>query len=71
MFTILAIGVGISYFALGWASNTVSYVSAPYHHETNANQASTSPQLTEKNTSETSSQNLSPTTTTKITPSAA
>lgn len=27
MFTVLAIGVGVSYFALGWSSNTVSFVS--------------------------------------------
>jgi ATP-binding cassette subfamily B (MDR/TAP) protein 1 len=28
MFTILAVAVGVSYFALGWSSNTVSFVSA-------------------------------------------
>lgn len=27
MFTLLAVGVGFSYFALGWSSNTVSFVS--------------------------------------------
>jgi hypothetical protein len=27
MFVILAIGIGVSFFILGWASNTVSYVS--------------------------------------------
>jgi ATP-binding cassette, subfamily B (MDR/TAP), member 1 len=28
MFTALAAGVGVSYFILGWSSNTVSFVSA-------------------------------------------
>jgi hypothetical protein len=27
MFTVLAAGVGISYFVLGWSANTVSFVS--------------------------------------------
>lgn len=27
MYAVLAAGVGISYFALGWSANTVSFVS--------------------------------------------
>ncbi|ESZ94373.1 hypothetical protein SBOR_5237 [Sclerotinia borealis F-4128] len=34
MFTLLAIGVGISYYALGWSSNTVSFnITATYRQE--------------------------------------
>lgn len=34
MFTLLAIGVGISYYALGWSSNTVSFVSITFRRTT-------------------------------------
>jgi len=30
MFTVLAIGMGISYFALGWAATTTSFVSTKH-----------------------------------------
>lgn len=31
MFTLLAVSVGISYFVLGWSSNTISFVSVKRH----------------------------------------
>jgi len=31
MFTVLAIGVGVSHFTLGWSSNTVAFVRGNFH----------------------------------------
>lgn len=31
MFAILAAGVGVSHFMLGWASNTIAFVRAEFH----------------------------------------
>lgn len=73
MFTVLAIGVGVSYFILGWSANTVSYVSDVLHFLilSTADRYSTSPQPTGKNISRTYSTNRSLITTKKKTLSVA
>jgi prepilin signal peptidase PulO-like enzyme (type II secretory pathway) len=64
MFTVLAAGVGVSYFVLGWSSNTVSFVSVKlprkvYHTDGTRK----SLPLTARNIFKMSSPSLSPTTT--------
>jgi hypothetical protein len=69
MYTALAVGVGISYFALGWSANTVSFVCAIdlLISRIPTDLISTLPPPTGKNTSRMSSQNQSRTMTKKIT----